>query len=136
MKLTKPQPRRDTEDYILPLVNIVFLLLIFFLLAGSFKAPDPLQIEPPQSRSEKRADTEGPLVILLDAEGRLAIGGRQVAAEELRQRVGNRLGAEEGGGGIKLKADAAVEGRRILEVMDLLREVGAREITLLTAMQG
>ncbi len=134
MKLSKPQPRRDTEDYILPLVNIVFLLLIFFLLAGTFKAPDPLEIEPPQSRSEKQAETQGPLTVLLDAQGRLAIDGERLEGEALQQRLAERLAAEEGGV-VRLKADAAVDAGRILEVMERLRSAGAQEITLLTALR-
>lgn len=136
MKLNNPrQSQRDTEDYILPLVNVVFLLLIFFLLAGSFKAADPLEIQPPQSRSERREEAEGPLIVILDEKGQLALGGKRVADDELQRQLAARLSQGEGGRVVKLKADAAVEAQRVLAVMARLRKAGARKVTLLTALR-
>lgn len=37
----------------LPLVNIVFLLLIFFMMAGAVSAPEPLKVQPPRSWSTR-----------------------------------------------------------------------------------
>ncbi len=136
MKLNNPrQSQRDTEDYILPLVNVVFLLLIFFLLAGSFKAADPLEIQPPQSLSERREEAEGPLIVILDEKGQLALGGKRVADDELQRQLAARLSQGEGGRVVKLKADAAVEAQRVLAVMARLRKAGARKVTLLTALR-
>ena len=52
MRFEPPRPRND-EERILPLVNVVLLLLIFFMLAGRLAASDPFEIAPPRSASPK-----------------------------------------------------------------------------------
>jgi len=48
-----PERRPDpTEERVLPLINVVFLLLIFFMLAGSLSVTEPFDIEPPASQSQ------------------------------------------------------------------------------------
>src|SRR5690606_15298132 len=89
MRFQPPRPRSD-EERILPLINIVFLLLIFFMVAGKFAATDPLEIDPPQSALESEA---GPreLLVLLDAEGRLALDGEVMVESELKSALLERL---------------------------------------------
>ena len=51
MRFEPPRPRNEDER-ILPLINVVFLLLIFFMLAGRLSASDPFQVEPPRSSAD------------------------------------------------------------------------------------
>ena len=63
----RPPP---SDARILPLINIVFLLLIFFMLAGRFAFHDPFRITPPRSGSE-RAAAGRDLLVPVAADGRL-----------------------------------------------------------------
>ena len=48
-ELSRP---KTSEEGVLPLINVVFLLLIFFMLAGRLASVDPFRTEPPLSASE------------------------------------------------------------------------------------
>lgn len=126
-----PEPRpRNHEERILPLINVVFLLLIFFMLAGRLAAIDPFQITPPTSDSEGPAARQE-LLVLVGADGRLALDNQVMEAAALRDAVAVRL-VENVGAGVRLKADSATAATEVVAVMELLREAGVERLTLLT----
>ncbi len=128
-----PQPaRRQFGEPVIPLINIVFLLLIFFMLAGTFTAPEPFSVDPPEARSGTPADDdEG--VVLLGPDGALAFEGEEVEDGEALERAVARRLEEEPELALRLKADGNVASHRLLDVMDRLRDAGAERVLLLTA---
>ena len=130
MKLRRPSKRSEPENTI-PLINVVFLLLIFFMLAGKLGQPDPFPLTPPQSQSE-RAPTERPATVYVGADGRTALGDEVLELEALEAAVRKRLG--ESGGVVRLKSDKAAEANRVIDVMDALRRAGVERVTLLTTV--
>ena len=128
-----PQPRRrQAGEPVIPLINIVFLLLIFFMLAGTFTAPEPFAVDPPEARSGDAADDdEG--VVLLGVDGALAFEGEElVGLDELESAVARRLEAEPELR-LRLKADGDAASHRLLDVMDRLRDAGTERLLLLMA---
>ena len=111
----------------LPLINVVFLLLIFFMLAGRLAAVDPFPTEPPRSASEGLTQ-EHDMVVHVDADGRLALDGTIMDAAELRGAV-VRYGASRT---VRLEADGRAEAVRVVAVMELLRAAGVEKLDLLT----
>ena len=129
MRLPEREPI-DDSDNMLPLINVVFLLLIFFILVGAFHSVDLFEVEPPESRSAEENLEEPPLV-LVGADGRLAIGERQVDELDLQLTVSDLL-AEEPGAVVRIKADLRTEARRVVEVMEMLNAMGVEQVLLLT----
>ena len=128
--LVQPQHRRISDDErILPLINIVFLLLIFFMVAGQLAASDRFAIEPPSSGSEN--EPAGRITVLVGTDQRLAVDGESVAIEALVETVSTRLDAGTDQQ-IKVKADGRVPALRVVAIMEQLREAGAEGIDLLT----
>lgn len=129
MRLQPPRPRNH-EERILPLINVVFLLLIFFMLAGRLASPDPFMIVPPHSVSEGPAETQE-MLVLIGADGRLAMGDTEMDDAALRAAVSERMQA-----GtlalVRLKADGQAGATRVVAVMELLREAGVERLKLLT----
>ena len=123
--------RREGEENIVPLINIVFLLLIFFMLTGQLVAPDPFDIDPPESGSESDSG-ERTVTVLVAADGRLALDGEQVDAATLSRGVAGMLETDPAVR-LHLKADGAADAARVVEVMETLREAGIANLTLLTA---
>lgn len=119
------RPRND-DDRILPLINVVFLLLIFFMIAGRLTSADPFEIAPPTSASGEDP-AAGEALVLVAADGRLALDGAPVSEAELADRL---RGAE--GRQIRLKADANAEAVRVVAVMEVLQEAGIEKLDLLT----
>lgn len=132
MRFDPPRPRSD-EERILPLINIVFLLLIFFMVAGKLAASDPLEINPPQSALESEAGLRE-LLVLLDAEGRLALDGEVMDESALKAALQKRLSGDQMR--IRLKADGRAEATRVVALMELLQDAGAEKVKLLTVAAG
>jgi len=129
------RPRREgasSDDRILPLVNIVFLLLIFFMVAGQLTRADPFEIAPPRSASEGAAPA-GPAVVLVGADGRLALDGEVMARAALLEALRGRLGAD---GRLRLKVDGRADAAGIVDLVAALEGAGARDIRLLTTPDG
>jgi len=125
-----PDRRPDqSEERILPLINVVFLLLIFFMLAGSLSVTEPFEVQPPDSRSEGAHDPDG-LTILMSTDGRLALDGETLAAAELFERIETRL-AEQPQTPVTLKADGEALANRLVRFTQELYEAGVEKLELL-----
>lgn len=59
----------NQDDNLIPLINIVFLMLIFFMVAGHISESDPIKVQAPSSISDKQDKLE-PMVIVVAADGR------------------------------------------------------------------
>ncbi|UTW53730.1 biopolymer transporter ExbD [bacterium SCSIO 12827] len=131
MRSLRPGPGRGTndDDRILPLINVVFLLLIFFMLAGHLAATDPFHIEPPVSASETEPDEAGP-VILVGTDGRIAFDGKTVDDAGLKAAL--IAPVEAGVTHFRVKADGGAPAVRLVEIMELLRAAGVRKVNVLT----
>jgi biopolymer transport protein ExbD len=125
-----PDRRPDqSEERILPLINVVFLLLIFFMIAGSLSVMDPFEVEPPSSASEGAHDPDG-VTILMGNDGRLALDGEPLPEAELLVRIASRL-AEEPLTPITLKADGAASANQLVRFTQALYEAGVEKLQLL-----
>ena len=124
--------RRSSRDEqnVLPLINVVFLLLIFFMLTGTLAASDPFQIAPPQSASEGASGSRD-MMILVGVDGRLALDGEVMTDDELLAAVAERL-AEDDSLRTQLKADQLAEAVLVVQVMEQLRDAGVDRLQLLT----
>ena len=132
MRFEPPRTRND-EERILPLINVVFLLLVFFMVAGRLAASDPFRIEPPHSASGGMVETR-PMLVLVGADGRLALDGTVMDEAALKAAVAGRL-EEDAGSVVRLKADGGAEAVRVVTVMELLREAGVERLKLLTVQR-
>ena len=133
MRFDPPRPKSD-EERILPLVNVVFLLLIFFMIAGRLAATDPFQVSPPQSTSEGQPESQE-LLVLVGADGRLALDGEVLDESAFSSALSDRLAANESTR-VRLKADGQAQTAQIIAVMELLRDAGVERLKLLTVPEG
>jgi biopolymer transport protein ExbD len=112
----------------------VFLLLVFFMVAGQLTKTDAVKIEPPLSDSKKEV-AEPPLQILIAADGRIVLGGTVIALEALSGKLSTLLNARGGtahGGTVHVKADGAVDAVTVIAVLDRIKAAGATQVNLLT----
>ena len=118
---------KSGEERVLPLINVVFILLIFFLLAGRLSAMDPFRVEAPRSLGGEPIGGHD-MVVHVGADGRLAFDGSVLDEAELRAAIAQRVTS----GTLRIKADGQVEARRVIAVMEILREAGIERLELLT----
>lgn len=124
MRFAPPaRPRRPREN-IVPMINVVFLLLIFFLMTAQIAPPEPFEIAPPDSASPDPA--EPARVLHVSAEGDLAYDGARGEA------VFAALAADPDGGPLTIRADGRARAERLAEVLARLADLGISEISLAT----
>ncbi len=129
MQLPARQPQEE-PDTILPLINVVFLLLIFIIMTGALTAVDFFHVDPPSSTSVVRGSLDE-TVILVGGDGRIAIDNEEVDETDLQLSVSDKLAAN-AGAVFRIKADGRVDAARVVEIMELIEAVGVRHVMLLT----
>ena len=122
----RPRPKLN----IAPLIDVVFLLLVFFMLASSFIEPAAIDVSMPQTTD--RPQTAGdPLVIDVSLTGEIRLNGLVVKFDqigpELRGRVGGDLNRA-----VTVRAEAEVPVQSLVSVMDRVRGSGLKNIRLAT----
>ena len=121
---------KNDDERVLPLINMVFLLLIFFMLAGRLTA-EQVKIEPPLSTSQDPSSS--PIVILsMDAQGRLFLNADLVPPNNLQLALARHPHAGSGDSPLVLRASAAAEATKVVTVMGRLRDAGIEQLQLLT----
>jgi biopolymer transport protein ExbD len=130
-----PDRRPDqTEERILPLINVVFLLLIFFMIAGSLSVTEPFEIDPPASRSQTDHEPDS-LMILFGQNGQLALDNLPVNESELMAQVADRI-KRQPDTQITLKADTHLPANQLVRFTQALYDAGVKKLSLLTLQEG
>lgn len=126
----KRTSKRGKEISLVPLINVVFLLLIFFLVAGTISKIEIVPIDPPLAESGKILD-EGHIVILLGRYDEVIIDDELVLMDDIIPVVSKSL-ENHPQKIITLKADSRVKASRLIEVMDMVRAAGGLNLSLVT----
>jgi biopolymer transport protein ExbD len=123
-------PQRRPYESVVPLINIVFLLLIFFLLAGTLQPTDDIDVDLPVGQvDDKRASED--VVLYMEADGFVYLGDRVMGAELAAYQLRNFLD-DEGIYDVSIKADENAPAHELIVLMEGLRNVGVREVNLVT----
>ena len=123
--------RSGADVGILPLVNVVFLLLIFFMLAGQFASEGPFPIRPTESMSETEPG-EQDVVVVVGPDGTVMAGDRQASLDDLPDLLAAQADDQTP---VWLKSDAGAEAVRVIDVMHAIRNAGISEVRLLTVLE-
>jgi len=129
IRFDKPRAKTD-EERVLPLVNVVFLLLIFVMIAGEIIYPDPFQTQPPHSIREGWTETPE-TTIYVGVNFQIALGDKPVTQAMLEKL----LHEKEELGKVRLKADGRVPASQVVIIMEILASAGALEVDLITVSE-
>ncbi|NNC23607.1 biopolymer transporter ExbD [Salinisphaera sp. USBA-960] len=130
MRFARPKRQTDSEISLLPLTNIVFLLMIFFLLIGRITQPDALDVQPPQSTSQASVSDQA-LRVEIAPNGRIAVDGQKISLDQLVPTVrGQQL--QSPNRPVRLRADGGENATRVVHVMQILHNAGVDKLRLVT----
>lgn len=115
---------------IAPLIDIVFLLLVFFMLTSTFLIPEAIELELPESRSGETVD-ELVVTVTLEQDGGVSVNGEEVGLAGLRAALVPLL-EQNPGSPVILRSDARSAVQQLLQVMDEIRAAGGSNIALAT----
>lgn len=115
---------------LIPLINVVFLLLIFFMVSSTLVTPDRFDVELPDS-DQARASSSRPLVVLVGADGGLALNNREVDLGDLEPLLAAAR-ADNPDAGVLVKADAAATTGDVVNVLRRARAAGVERVAMAT----
>ena len=113
---------------IAPLIDVVFLLLIFFMLTSNFVVQPGIKVSLPKAVSSEVIRSEN-LVVTLTGQDLIFLNDEPVTAQELVPRI--RQAAQDNKT-VLLKADTNASLGRVVEIWDLCRESGIPQINIAT----
>ena len=114
---------------ITPLIDIVFLLLIFFMLTSHFHVASGVPIRLPEV-TQKSHDEEAPkVIIVIDREGQIYLKGQKTSLKELDRKI-RKLVKKDGVVYLLLQADEEVRHGKVVQVMDLAKGAGVSSILI------
>lgn len=121
--------RRSPVMVIVSLIDILAILLIFFIVTTTFKKNVPqLKISLPESKSAAAAEVkEEPVMLEIKDEQTLQLDGQAVTIESLAVEL-RRVNEAQPERGIAMQADESVPFRVIVRVIDALRDAGIRNL--------
>jgi len=113
------------------LVDVLFLLLIFFALSSSFNSLGALDVNLPWAQTVAPAETVKSHEIMMYRDGRLALDGRKMSLDALVEEVA-RWSLKEKFDPVFLKADKSISYGKVISLLDQLRGKGVLKIQALT----
>lgn len=122
-------PEADSEHLeinVSPLIDVVFMLLIFFVVTAVFSRDPAVDINRPSATTAQRLEKET-LLFAITASGRLYHGGAEIPLDKLRSLVERTPKTP-----LVVRADKQSRTERLIEVIDVARAAGARSVSVAT----
>ncbi|WP_414528735.1 ExbD/TolR family protein [Nodularia chucula] len=133
MKVNLHTPIEETQIQILPLIDVVFCILTFFLLAAlQFTRQQAINIDLPKASTSTVAGVTsqvGTQIVTIDAVGNVYIEQQPVQREQLAQNLSAYLQANPNGI-LVLNASRTATYNDVVEILDLMRQVGGDRVSL------
>ncbi len=114
----------DSDINISPLIDVIFILLIFFIVTMSFSENRAMKVEKPVSSQAEKLDN-APVKVGIDKDGALAVDGRAASMESIGRTFAMR--SKLGDFDVIIEAHADVPIQTLVEVMDCAKANGAKK---------
>lgn len=116
---------------IAPLIDIVFMLLLFFMLTSSFVTDSGIELNLPQAETGEIHEESEPLIIYIDQEQRIFLGQERLELEQLQEILAGELEGRQMKK-VVLKSDEAVSMGFVVKVMDIARQAKGEDLIIST----
>ena len=126
----KKRERYQIQAPLTSLIDIVFMLLIYFLLTTNFMVDEGIKIKLPQAQAAA-PQTSQEITIHVDREGRTYVGDREIPLDQLFRNLKQQIGDEKNRL-VVIKADRVSMLNKVVKVMDLAKAAGAGRLCLAT----
>lgn len=124
----------EPEITMIPLIDVILVLLIFFMATATFDQNSRIKVQLPEASNEAQADTDQPLIVQIDAEGRYFVNNSEVInsrIETLKSALA-QLGGDPSTQAVLLRADARAQHQSVVTAMDALAQTGYRNLSIAT----
>ena len=130
----RPQVREEIDLNLTPLIDVVFLLLIFFMVSTTFEKTAKLKVDLPEASAQAVQQPDEKIVIGIDVKGRFYINDRQLVNTQIKTL---KLALMKVSGGNKetpivLRADAKTPHQAVVTAMDAAAQLGLTRLSIST----
>ena len=130
----KRQAGEEVSVDLTPLIDVVFLLLIFFMVSTTFTKESHLEIDLPQSSSEPAKSTTKEIEVIISAKGEFSINERALVnnQEETLKKAVQKLSGGDTKVPFIITADAKTSHEYVVRVMDVAGQLGFVQLSITT----
>ncbi len=128
MRRTYQKPEEDSDIDITPMLDIVFIMLIFFIVTASFVKETGIDVNRPDAVTAEKKERAN-ILVAITGDGQIWIDKRQVDPRALRANI-ERLHAENPQGSVVIQADRDSRNHLLVTVMDAARQAGVENVSI------
>lgn len=129
-RINKKQNEEEAEINLTPMLDIVFIMLIFFIVTTSFVKESGIDVNRPSAQTGERKE-QGNIIVAIKPDGEVWIDKRVVDMRAIRANVA-RLHAENPQGSVIIAADRDTRTHVLVAVMDQIRLAGIYNASIAT----
>ena len=128
MRRQRSKVQDEEEVNLTPMLDVVFILLIFFIVTASFVKESGMDINRPDAATAVRKE-RGNILVAITPSGQIWIDRRQIDVRAVRANI-ERLHAENPQGAVVIQADRDSKNGLLVEVMDAAKLAGVENISI------
>jgi biopolymer transport protein ExbD len=132
MRRRQLQEPDETEVNVTPMLDVVFIMLIFFIVTASFVKEAGIDVNRPDAATAERKE-RGNILVAITENGQIWINKRQVDPRAVRANI-ERMHAENPQGSVVIQADENSKNGLLVQVMDAARLAGVFEVSIAAEM--
>ncbi|MEQ4573481.1 MAG: biopolymer transporter ExbD [Gammaproteobacteria bacterium] len=135
MRIRDDRAQDEPHIDLVPLIDVILVLIIFFVVTTTFDARSTLQLQLPTASEQKSPEPPRSLSVLVNADGRYFVNDQEVLrqdSESLKRTIAQVAG-EDRQQDVLLRADARTPYQAVVTVQDVLGQLGFRRIAIATA---
>ncbi len=126
------ESERGVDINMSPLIDCVFLLLIFFIVTTVFVEETGVEVQKPQAASAQDLEKQS-ILIALTEDGRIVYGGREIGLNGIRGVVARQLREKEAP--VIILADANARTSPLVDIIDECKLAGAKQVSIAAARE-
>jgi biopolymer transport protein ExbD len=128
MRRRRVREQDETEVNVTPMLDVVFIMLIFFIVTASFVKEAGIDVNRPDAATAERKE-RGNILVAIAENGQIWINKRQVDPRAVRANI-ERMHAENPQGSVVIQADENSKNGLLVQVMDAARLAGVFEVSI------
>ncbi|PCJ85156.1 MAG: biopolymer transporter ExbD [Thiotrichaceae bacterium] len=138
MNLRPGYKEENVEVNLTPLIDVVFLLLIFFMVSTTFDRHAKLKVSLPEASTKATQQQDNPLVLSIDAKGNYFLNDRQIVNQQLntlKQAILKTIRSTNSNVAdvaLVLRADANTPHQSVVRAMDAASQIGLTRLSIAT----
>ncbi len=128
MRRRRDRRKSESEVNLTPMLDVVFIMLIFFIVTSSFIKESGIEVDRPSAVTAVVKE-KGNILVAITATGEFWIDGRQVDSRAVRANI-ERMYAENPQGSVVIQADKDSTTEMLIHVMDAARQAGVYNVSI------